>query len=80
LILDGFPVGQLQQRFPTAAMLVKHAEHSHDNELAGRMAAANTIALELGWRLFEPSCAQQPAPKKCRRRTYDMPSTLKPRG
>jgi TetR/AcrR family transcriptional regulator, repressor for neighboring sulfatase len=54
LILDGFPVGQLQQRFPTAAMLVKHAEHSHHNELAGRMAAANTIALELGWRLFEP--------------------------
>jgi AcrR family transcriptional regulator len=53
-ILDGFPVGQLQQRFPTAAMLVKHAEHSHHNELAGRMAAANTIALELGWRLFEP--------------------------
>jgi hypothetical protein len=54
LILDGFPVGQLQQRFPTAAKLVKHAEHSHQNELAGRLAAANTIALELGWRLFEP--------------------------
>jgi hypothetical protein len=53
-ILDGFPVGQLQQRFPGAARLVKHAERSHHNELAGRMAAANTIALELGWRLFEP--------------------------
>jgi TetR/AcrR family transcriptional regulator, repressor for neighboring sulfatase len=53
-ILDGFPVGQLQQRFPNAANLVKHAEHSHHNKLAGRLAAANTMALELGWRLFEP--------------------------
>jgi TetR/AcrR family transcriptional regulator, repressor for neighboring sulfatase len=53
-ILDGFPVGQLQQRFPNAAKLVKYAERSHHNELAGRLAAANTMALELGWRLFEP--------------------------
>jgi TetR/AcrR family transcriptional regulator, repressor for neighboring sulfatase len=53
-ILDGFPVGQLQQRFPNAAKLVKHAEHNHHNKLAGRLAAANTMALELGWRLFEP--------------------------
>jgi TetR/AcrR family transcriptional regulator, repressor for neighboring sulfatase len=53
-ILDGFPVGQLQQRFPGAAKLVKHAEHSHHNELAGRLAAGNAMALELGWRLFEP--------------------------
>jgi TetR/AcrR family transcriptional regulator, repressor for neighboring sulfatase len=35
-------------------MLVKHAEHSHHNELAGRLAAANAMALELGWRVFEP--------------------------
>jgi hypothetical protein len=52
-ILDGFPVGQLQQQFPTAANLVKHAERSHHNQLAGRLAAGNAMALELGWRLFE---------------------------
>jgi AcrR family transcriptional regulator len=53
-ILDGFPVGQLQRRFPNAAKLVEHGEHSHHNKVAGRLAAANTMALELGWLLFEP--------------------------
>lgn len=53
-ILDGFPVGQLQERFPIAANLVKHVQHSYDDELTGRLAAANVIALQLGWQLFEP--------------------------
>jgi AcrR family transcriptional regulator len=53
-ILDGFPVGQLQQRFPNAAKLVKQAEDNCSDQLAGRLAAGNTMALELGWRLFEP--------------------------
>lgn len=53
-ILDGFPVGQLQERFPIAANLVKHVQCSYEEELTGRLAAANVIALQLGWQLFEP--------------------------
>lgn len=53
-ILDGFPVGRLQERFPIAANLVKHVQGSYEDELAGRLAAANVIALQLGWQLFEP--------------------------
>lgn len=53
-IRDGFPVGRLQERFPIAANLVKHVQGSYDDELTGRLAAANVIALQLGWQLFEP--------------------------
>jgi hypothetical protein len=34
--------------------LVERARVYHPDELAARLAAANVIALELGWRLFEP--------------------------
>jgi AcrR family transcriptional regulator len=53
-ILDGFPVGRLQQRFPNAEKLVEQAAIGHGDGQAARLAAAHTIALELGWRLFEP--------------------------
>jgi AcrR family transcriptional regulator len=53
-ILDGFPVGELQQRFPGATMLVDVARDLHPTETEARIAAANTLALQLGWRLFEP--------------------------
>ncbi|WP_082961229.1 TetR/AcrR family transcriptional regulator [Mycolicibacter nonchromogenicus] len=53
-ILDGFPVGQLQERFPIAANLLKHGLSSYDEETTGRLAAANVMALQLGWQLFQP--------------------------
>ena len=53
-ILDGYPVGQLQHQFPYVSGLVERARAHHPDELTARLAAANVIALELGWRLFEP--------------------------
>jgi hypothetical protein len=53
-ILDGYPVGQLQHRFPYVAGLVEQARPHHPNEFDAQIAAANAIALQLGWRLFEP--------------------------
>jgi AcrR family transcriptional regulator len=53
-ILDGYPVGRLQQRFPFVAGLVDQARIHHPDETAARLAAAHAVALELGWRLFEP--------------------------
>jgi AcrR family transcriptional regulator len=53
-ILDGYPVGQLQHQFPYVSGLVERARTHHQDEVTARLAAANVIALELGWRLFEP--------------------------
>jgi AcrR family transcriptional regulator len=53
-ILDGYPVGQLQRRFPYVNGLVDRARPHHSDELDAQIAAANAIALQLGWRLFEP--------------------------
>jgi AcrR family transcriptional regulator len=53
-ILDGYPVGQLQHHFPYVSGLVERARRHHPDELNARIAAANAIALQLGWRLFEP--------------------------
>ncbi|WP_235676117.1 TetR/AcrR family transcriptional regulator [Mycolicibacter arupensis] len=52
--LDGFAVGRLQDRFPIAANLISQALSSHEDERTGRMSAANVIALQLAWQLFEP--------------------------
>lgn len=53
-LLDGYPVGQLQSSFPAAARLLDGLRPQHDNEESARLAAANAIALLLGWQLFEP--------------------------
>lgn len=53
-ILDGFAVGELQHRFPGAAMVVGIAREHHGDEAEARIAAANALALQMGWRLFEP--------------------------
>jgi AcrR family transcriptional regulator len=53
-ILDGYPVGQLQHRFPFVAQLVAEAEQHTGDVAAARLAAGHVVALELGWRLFEP--------------------------
>ena len=53
-ILDGYPVGRLQRRFPYVSGLVDRAQAHHPDDIAARLAAGNAVALELGWRLFEP--------------------------
>lgn len=53
-LLDGYPVGQLQTRFPGVALLLDEVLPQFTDERSGRMAVANAVALQLGWRLFEP--------------------------
>lgn len=53
-LLDGFDVGQLQHRFPNVEQLVAAAREDHDDEYAARVATADALALQLGWRLFGP--------------------------
>ena len=53
-VLDGYPAGQLQKRFPTVAELVDRARPDHDDDAAARLAVAHALALQFGWRLFAP--------------------------
>lgn len=53
-VLDGYPAGQLQKRFPTIATLLEWVRPLHDDETDARLAVANALALQFGWRLFAP--------------------------
>jgi AcrR family transcriptional regulator len=53
-ILDGYPVGRLQHRFPFVEQLMKEARLTTEDDTTARLAAGHVVALELGWRLFEP--------------------------
>jgi len=53
-VLDGYPAGQLQKRFPNIAALLEWVRPLHDNDTSARLAVANALALQFGWRLFEP--------------------------
>jgi AcrR family transcriptional regulator len=50
--LDGYSIGKLQSRFPTMELLLESARARHSTELGARLAAAHTVALQLGWCLF----------------------------
>jgi TetR/AcrR family transcriptional regulator, repressor for neighboring sulfatase len=50
--LDGYAIGELQTRFPTMEKLLEAVRERHATELDARLAAAHTIALQLGWVLF----------------------------
>jgi TetR/AcrR family transcriptional regulator, repressor for neighboring sulfatase len=50
--LDGFSIGGLQTRFPTMELLLENARARRSSDLDARLAAAHTIALQLGWCLF----------------------------
>ncbi|HME48509.1 helix-turn-helix domain-containing protein [Mycobacterium sp.] len=50
--LDGYPIGELQTRFPNIAELLDHMRRRHPDERSARLAAAHAIALRVGWRLF----------------------------
>lgn len=53
-ILDGYPVGRMQRRFPFVRQLVSEAAQHTQDPGAARMAAGHVVALELGWQLFKP--------------------------
>lgn len=53
-LLDGFDVTRLQHRFPNVEQLVAVARKRHVDERAARVAVADALALQLGWRLFGP--------------------------
>jgi TetR/AcrR family transcriptional regulator, repressor for neighboring sulfatase len=53
-LLDGYPAGKLQSRFPGAALLFDRFRATRNDDRAARMAVANAFALQLGWRLFAP--------------------------
>ena len=53
-LLDGYPAGKLQTRFPGASQLFDQVRPGHDNDRSARLAVANAFALQLGWRLFAP--------------------------
>jgi TetR/AcrR family transcriptional regulator, repressor for neighboring sulfatase len=53
-LLDGYPAAQLQKRFPNIASLIGWVRPVHDDDLSARLAVANGLALQFGWRLFAP--------------------------
>ncbi|KAA1250096.1 TetR/AcrR family transcriptional regulator [Mycobacterium simiae] len=53
-LLDGYPAGQLQKRFPNVAELLDRVRPHYDNDVGARLAVANSLALQFGWRLFAP--------------------------
>ncbi|HUH71271.1 MAG TPA: helix-turn-helix domain-containing protein [Mycobacterium sp.] len=53
-VLDGYPAAQLQKRFPNVAELLDRVRPRHDTEISARLAVANALALQFGWRLFAP--------------------------
>jgi TetR/AcrR family transcriptional regulator, repressor for neighboring sulfatase len=53
-VLDGYPAGQLQRRFPNVAELLDRVRPRHDDDMGARLAVANALALQFGWRLFAP--------------------------
>jgi TetR/AcrR family transcriptional regulator, repressor for neighboring sulfatase len=53
-LLDGYPAAQLQKRFPNIEALLGGVRPLHDNDTNARLAVANALALQFGWRLFAP--------------------------
>jgi hypothetical protein len=53
-VLDGYPAAQLQKHFPNVADVLDRVRPLHDNETSARLAVANALALQFGWRLFAP--------------------------
>lgn len=54
VLLDGYPAGELQTTFPNMERLLQRVRPNFDDELSARLAVANIVALQLGWRLLGP--------------------------
>jgi TetR/AcrR family transcriptional regulator, repressor for neighboring sulfatase len=53
--LDGFPVEELQQRFPGMESFLEQVRVGHSDERAARLLAAHGMALQIGWGLLGPT-------------------------
>ena len=53
-LLDGYPAGKLQTQFPGMSELLDAVRPRHTDDRSARLALANAVALQFGWRLFEP--------------------------
>jgi len=53
-LLDGFDVARLQHGFPNIDQLLVAAREHCDDDYTARVATADALAMQLGWRLFGP--------------------------
>jgi TetR/AcrR family transcriptional regulator, repressor for neighboring sulfatase len=53
--LDGFPVEELQQRFPGMQAFLDQVRAGHSDERTARLMAAHGMALQVGWGLLGPT-------------------------
>src|ERR1700684_2034774 len=53
--LDGFPVEELQQRFPGMEAFLEQVGAGHSDERTARLLAAHGMALQFGWGLLGPT-------------------------
>lgn len=53
--LDGFPVEELQQRFPGMEAFLDVVRAGHSDERRARLLAAHGMALQIGWGLLGPT-------------------------
>ncbi|WNG87574.1 helix-turn-helix domain-containing protein [Mycobacterium sp. ITM-2016-00317] len=79
-LLDGFDVGGLQHRFPNIEQLVAAAREHCDDDYAARVATADALALQLGWRLFGPYLRAATGLSDRRGRTVPKPPVTGPLG
>jgi AcrR family transcriptional regulator len=52
--LDGFPVAELQQRFPGMEAFLEQVRAGHRDDRTARLLAAHGMALQIGWGLLGP--------------------------
>ncbi|GGK35243.1 TetR/AcrR family transcriptional regulator [Nocardia camponoti] len=53
-LLDGYPVGELQHRFPIMEALIERAKAGGAEQHSASLAAANAAALLIGWEILGP--------------------------
>lgn len=58
-VLDGYPAGQLQKRFPNIATLLDGVRPLHDDELHARLAVANALRCSSVGGCSRPFCGRR---------------------
>jgi TetR/AcrR family transcriptional regulator, repressor for neighboring sulfatase len=53
--LDGFPIEELQERFPGMERFLEQVRSGHSDEQQARLRAAHAMALQFGWGLMAPT-------------------------
>jgi len=53
--LDGFPIEELQKRFPGMERFLEQVRSGHSDEREARLLAAHAMALQFGWGLMGPT-------------------------